>query len=215
MDNNSDSATNSPGSAGRRGSRSDKFAVAIVVVYGILVAGLCYGGIVGHVLYVGLLASAFWAVYVAGPLAIVLWGGLMVRRRLAGALKSAVLIFGTIGLVLWIVAVIPPSARTFSSGYWIHAKLWVDVDEVRTWAAGRTPSVDRFEPIAVDQWPASLRRVSVSGGRVTCDPKSLTVVFYEGGDYGHWGLTVAPPGTRPPDDRNAIELQDGAWVWRE
>jgi hypothetical protein len=210
---NCDSSTDSPGLAGGSG-RSGKFAWAIVVVYAILAGGLCYGGIVGHMLYVGLLSSVFWAVYVAGPLAIVLWAGLLVRRRGTGALKSAVLIFGTIGLVLWIVAMIP-STRTFSSGYWIHAKLRVDVDEIRTWAATHKPEANRFEHIPSDQWPGSLRSVAVSGGAVTCDPKSQTVIFYEGGDYGHWGLTVAAPGTEPPDDRNAIQLQDGAWVWSE
>lgn len=194
----------------------------VVLFYAILGGGLWWGGVVGHVLYVGLLSSAFWAVYVAGPLAIVLWAGFMVRRWLSGGgamvragLKSGVIIFGTIGLVLWIVALVPPNARTFNSGYWIHAKLRVDVDEIRTWAASRDPSIDRFEPIPRDQWPASLRSLSVSGGVVTCDPKSLTVIFYEGGQYGHWGLTVAPPGVQPPDDRHAIELQDGVWVWCE
>ena len=224
MAHNCSSSEDSSRTAERGISRSGKFAVAIVVVYASLFTGLLWGGFVGNVLYVGLLSSAFWAVYIAGPLAVVLWVGFIVRRLFAprgqrsilrAGLKSAVIVFGTIGLVLWTVAVIPPGARTFSSGYWIHAKLWVDVDEIRTWAAGRTASVYRFTPIPVDQWPASLRRLAVSGGVVTCNPKNLTVIFYEGGDYGHWGLTVARPGTQPPDDRHAIELEDGVWVWRE
>ncbi|MBT3202323.1 MAG: hypothetical protein HN350_20680 [Phycisphaerales bacterium] len=196
-------------------SRSGKFAVGIVVVYAILAGGLWYGGIVGHVLYVGLISTVFWAVYVAGPLAIVLWLGRLVRRRGRGAIKSAVLIFGTIGLVLWIVAVIPPSSRTFSSGYWIHAKLWADIDEIRTWATERKPSADRFEEIPIEQWPASLRSLSVADGTVTCDPKTFTVIFCQDGQYGHWGITVAAPGVEPPDENNEIKLQNGAWVWCE
>jgi len=205
-------------------SRSGKFALFIAILYAILLAWAWFGGMVGHILYVGLLSTTFWAVYVAGPLATILWVGLMFHRLTVGknrraifsaGLKSAVIIFGGIGLVLWTVATTPPSARTFSSGYWIHAKIWVDIDEIRTWARNQPPSVNRFEPIPRNQWPASLRRVAISGGTVTCDPKTLTVIFYEGGQYGHWGLTTAPAGTSPPDDRHAIQLQDGAWVWCE
>ncbi|MDP6635467.1 MAG: hypothetical protein QGG42_11245 [Phycisphaerae bacterium] len=148
----------------------------------------------------------------------------MARRLLArrnkgsvvrAGLKSAWIIFGTIGLVLWIVAAIPPNSRAFCAGYWIHARVWVDVDEIRTWAAERSPSTDKYEPIDAEQWPESLRRVSVSGGVVTCDPKTLTVIFYEGGQYGHWGLTVAPPGSTPSDSVYTVRLEDGAWVWCE
>ena len=221
---NSDSSTNSPRAARRRISRSNRFALTIVIIYAVLFGGLCYGGVVGHVLYLGLLSAAYLAVYVAGPLAFVLWAAFMAHRLFAGeyrgsifraGVKSSVIVFGTIGLVLWTVATIPPGARTFAAGYWCHAKVWADVDEIRTWAARRTPSADRFEPIGAEKWPASLRRMQVSGGTVTCDPKSLTVIFYEGGGYGHWGLTVAPKGTPPPADRHAIRLQDGAWVWHE
>ncbi|MDP6543272.1 MAG: hypothetical protein QGH60_04725 [Phycisphaerae bacterium] len=225
MERNSDSSTtDSPRGAKRRMSRSSRFALAIVIVYAILLAGLCWGSIVGFVLFLGLLSAAYLAVYVAGPLAMLLWVAFMAHRLFVrkdrgalfrAGLKSGVIIFGTIGLVLWTIATIPPPARTFTAGYWVHAKIWSDVEEIRTWAAGRTPSVDRFEPIAVEQWPASLRRMQVSGGTVTCDPKNFTVIFYEGGGYGHWGLTVGPPGTSPPTGRHAIELQDGAWVWHE
>ena len=138
------------------------------------------------------------------------------RRRISrsGRFAVAIVIIYAIGLVLWTIATIQP-ARTFTAGYWCHAKIWADVEEVRTWAAKRKPSADRFEPISPEKWPASLRRMQVSGGRVTCDPKSLTVIFYEGVGYGHWGLTVAPIGTSPPAGRHAIELEDGAWVWHE
>ncbi|MBL7221476.1 MAG: hypothetical protein ISS69_15300 [Phycisphaerae bacterium] len=224
MNSDSDSSTNSSRTAGRRVSRSTRFALTIVVIYAILLAGLCWGSIVGHVLFLGLVSAAFLAVYVAGPLAFVLWAAFMAHRLFIrknrgsifrAGLKSAGIIFGTIGLVLWIVAMIPPNARTFSAGYWFHAKVWADVEEIRAWAARRTPSPDRFEHIPTDQWPASLRRMAVSGGTVTCDPKNFTVIFYEGCGYGHWGLTVAAPGTPPPADRHAIKLQDGAWVWHE
>ena len=224
MNSDSDSSTNSSRTAGRQIGRSSRFALTIVILYAILFAGLCYGSSVGHVLFVGLLSSAYLAVYVAGPLAFVLWAAFMAHRLFVrkdrgaifqAGLKSAGIIFGTIGLVLWIIAMIPPSARTFTAGYWCHAKVWADVEEIRTWAVGRVPSADRFEPIGADQWPASLRRMQVSGGTVTCDPKSLTVIFYEGGGFGHWGLTVGPIGTPPPTGRHAIKLEDGAWVWRE
>jgi len=223
MDSDYDSSTDSPRGARRRISRGGRFAVAIVIIYAILLGGLCWGGRVEYVLYLGLLSAAYLAVYLAGPLAFVLWAAFMTRRLFArkdrisifrAGLKSGVIIFGTIGLVLWTIATVQP-ARTFTAGYWCHAKVWADVEEVRTWAARRTPSADRFEPIGAEKWPASLRRMQVSGGTVTCDPKSLTVIFYEGGGYGHWGLTVAPIGTSPPAGRHAIELEDGAWVWHE
>ena len=224
-DSDSDSSTtDSPRTAGRPMSRSGKFALMIVVIYAVLFGGLCYGSLVGYVLFLGLLSAAYLAVYVAGPLGFVLWAAFMAHRLFIrknresifrAGLKSGAIVFGTIGLVLWTVATIPPAARTFSAGYWFHAKVWADVEEIRAWAAKRTPSADRFEPIPADQWPASLRRMQIFGGTVTCDPKSLTVIFYEGGGYGHWGLTVGPPGTPLPADRHAIRLQDGAWVWHE
>ena len=204
-------------------SRSNRFALTIVIIYAVLCAGLCCGGIVGFILFLGLLSAAYPAVYIAGPLALVLWAAFMAHRLFTGkdrgfifraGLKSGVIVFGTIGLVLWTVATIQP-AGTFTAGYWFHAKIWADVEEIRTWAVKRTPSVDRFEPIGADHWPASLRRMRVSGGTVTCDPRSLTVIFYEGGEYGHWGLTVGPPGAPLPAGRHAIKLENGAWVWHE
>ena len=210
--------------AKRRWSRSGKFAVLIVALYGIVAAGLSYGSLPGHILYVGLLSSAFLAIYAAGPLAIVLWTGFMIRRifargkygsTLKAALKSAIIIFGTIGLALWTASAIRPNAETLSAGYWIHAKIRIDVNEIRSWAASREPSADRFEPIDPEQWPESLRRVSIRGGTVTCDPETHTVIFHEGGQYMRWGITVAGPQTAPPGDRSEIELESGAWVWCE
>lgn len=222
MDRGSDSSSSSPGVPKRRMSRGGRIAWAIVIIYAAALVGLCCGGSVGLILYTGLIASAYLAVYLAAPLAFALWAGFMAHRLLVrknrgsifrSAMKSGVGVFGTIGIVLWVAAMIPPSARTLAAGYWIHAKTWSDVDEIRSWAARRDPSADRFEPIGADRWPASLRRMQVSGGTVTCDPKSLTVRFSEGGDFLHWGLTVAPPGTPRPVDRHAIMLEDGAWVW--
>jgi len=210
--------------AGPKLSRSDRFAVAIVVFYAIVAAVVVYGGIVGHAIYVGLISAGFLAVYAAGPLAAVLWAAFMThrffRRKNQGSLirsgvKSAVVIFGTIGLAIWTFGSIPPNGRAVSAGYWFRARLKVDVEEVRSWAAGQEPSTDRFEPIGRDQWPETLRRVSLGGGVVTCDPKTRTVVFYEGGQYVRWGVTIARPGTEPPDDRCAVSLADGAWVWAE
>jgi hypothetical protein len=204
-------------------TRSGRFALAIAIIYAILLGGLCWGGRVEHLLYRGLLSAAYPAVYIAGPLALVLWAVFMLHRFFArenrgflcrAGLKSGIIIFGTIGLALWTVATIRP-ARTFTAGYWFHAKIWADVEEIRAWAVKRTPSADKFEHIPEDQWPASLRRTQVFDGRVTCDPKNFTVIFYEGGGYGHWGLTVAPIGTSPPTGRYAIKLEDGAWVWHE
>jgi len=204
-------------------TRSGRFALAIVIIYAILLGGLCWGGVVGHVLFLGLLSAVYLAVYVAGPFALVLWAAFMAHRFFArenrgslfrAGLKSGIIIFGMIGLALWTIATIRP-ARTFTAGYWFHAKIWADVEEIRTWAVKRTPSADRFEPIGAEKWPASLRRTQVFDGRVTCDPKDFTVIFYEGGGYGHWGLTVAPIGTSPPIGRYAMKLEDGAWVWHE
>ncbi|MDP6044159.1 MAG: hypothetical protein QGH94_04940 [Phycisphaerae bacterium] len=224
MANNPDSKTHSPGGAPRRGSRSDKFAMLIIFIYAVLAGGLCWGGSLGYVLYAGLLSAGFLAAYVAGPAAAVLWAVFMMIRFGArknrssivrSGLKSAVIIFGTIALALWTVAATSPNTRTVSAGFWVHAKLRIDVDEIRTWAARRTPSSDRFEPIDRDQWPESLRGVSLGGGTVTCDPETQTVIFHEGGQYFRWGLTVAPPSTDSPDDRWEIKLADGAWVWSE
>lgn len=41
------------------------------------------------------------------------------------------------------------------------------------------------------------------------------MIFYQEGRYFRWGLTVAAPGTTPSNDRSAIALEDGAWVWAE
>jgi hypothetical protein len=224
MSSKQDSSSDSNLPARRRRSRSSKFAILLVVIYAILGGGLCYGGMIRHILYSGLISAGFLAVYAAGPLAIVLWVAFMIRRVAAKqktgsilrfALKSGVIIFGTIGLALWTPATIRPNATTVSAGYWIHAKLRIDIREIRTWAVSRRKPLIRFEPIDRDEWPESLRRVSIWGGTVTCDPKTRTVIFHEGGDYVRWGLTVGDAQAAPPGDRSEIELESGAWVWCE
>ena len=202
MDSNSNSSTDSPSGGRRQFGRSGKLAVLIVVLYAVLTGGLCWGGIVGHVFYVGLVAARFLAVYAVGPLAVVLWAAFMMTKGkgpvVRSGLKSAVIIFGLLGLALWTVATIPPNARAVSAGFWIRAKLGVDTGQIRSWAAARQPSADRFEPVDRDQWPESLRSLSPRGGTVTYDPKTHAVIFYQEGRYFRWGLTVAAPGAPPP-----------------
>lgn len=223
-----ESYSNSPDDSARRTRRplgwSGVLAIFIAVLHAIIIGGLLRGGFVGHILYVGLISSGYLAMYVFGPLAVLLWTVFMIRRLFAGGgwgsvirsgLKGGVIVFGGLGLVLWTFAAIPPNARAFCCGYWIHAKLVVDVDEIRLWAEDPPPVASRFDPIAQEHWPASLHRLAHREGKVICDAKSKTVTFYEGGEYGHWGLTVARPGTKPPDDRYTIMLEDGVWVWRE
>ena len=47
------------------------------------------------------------------------------------------------------------------------------------------------------------------------EDKTVELVF--GGGLGHWGLTIAPLGTKPPEGfgHYTLPLEDGAWVWQE
>jgi hypothetical protein len=126
-------------------------------------------------------------------------------------IKYGIIVFGVMGFVFWFWGMIPPAAKTFTLGYWIHAKVWVDVEEVRSWKQ-KHPTAEG--QITSDEWPSSLKNMPMSYGRLHHEGPS-TVTLVEGGGFGHWGLTIAPKGTPIPDGWCVLKLEDGAWVWHE
>ena len=209
----------------RRITISGMLALVVCVIHGLLFLALFSEDTEGSsILFFGMLSVYYLVIYVGFPLSVLLWGALMVyqvavckqRRRLIWrGVKYAVIILGAMGLTLWLIGTVPPTAKTFTVGYWFHAKVWADVDEIRAWAAEQNPAHDWFQSIPEKHWPSCLRRIPLSDGAVMYDPENSTVTFYEGGGFGHWGFTVAPKGTPVPEGWCVLRLEDGAWVWHE
>jgi len=119
------------------------------------------------------------------------------------------------GLMIWPWGLVPPSAKTFTKGYWLHAKVWVNVEDLRNWAQKRGALSDPNEEVPWQEWPVCLRRMPMSHGTLLYKQQESTITLFEGSGFGHWGLTVAPEGTPIPDDWCVLKLEDGAWVWHE
>ena len=197
--------------------------VLVIIAVGIVVACVAVPTF-GFILMMGFVASSYLVLYIGIPLATATWGlslAYLVFARKEGwrvlwtGAKYGVIIFGTMGALFWVCGIIRPSAKTFTAGYWLHAKVWVDVEEVRTWAAERGAVSARVHEIPRREWPSSLRDMAWSPGWLEYDANSGTVTLVEGGGSGHWGLTVAPKGTPTPFGWCVYELEDGAWVWHE
>jgi len=203
---------------------SGKLALAVCIVHAGLFLVLLSGTTMSFILGIGMLSASYLVLYVGFPLAALLWAASMAywiamrqewRRLIWTGVKYAIILLGSIGLGLWLIGMVPPTAKTFTLGYWLHVKVWADVDEIRTWAARRAPAHDSFRSIPQAQWPSCMRRMPFSFGTVWCDLDRSTVTFSEGGGFGHWGFTVAPKGTPIPDGWCVLRLEESAWVWHE
>jgi hypothetical protein len=142
--------------------------------------------------------------------------GLMPVAAVISAGRRSVIVFGAIGVILLPSFLIVPGYKPFTLGNWIHAKTWLNVDEVRKWAVGQDTSAYPSHGIPHKQWPASLKVATWGSGRLLVDPSTKIVTVVDGGGFGHWGIEIAPVGTSKPHLYGyVIQLEDGAWVCTE
>lgn len=222
--NGATSSEGTPSKTSRGMTVSCKLAIAICVFYSLAGIGLFSGTILSFFLSNGLVCASFLVLYVGIPLAFVVWALMMYSRVIVrrnrrsmiwAGMKYGIVIFGLMGLGFWLVGMIPPTAKTFTLGYWFHAKVWVDVDEIRAWAQTQDTELDSMATVPLADWPPCLRRMPLSYGSLRHNPSTSSTTFWEGGGFGHWGVTVAPKGTPLPDGWCVLKLEDGAWVWHD
>ncbi|PIU65543.1 MAG: hypothetical protein COS85_08360 [Armatimonadetes bacterium CG07_land_8_20_14_0_80_59_28] len=112
-----------------------------------------------------------------------------------------------------------PGYITFTAGYWMHANIWLDVDEVREWA--KKPAIPYEKDwgckrqVPREYWPATLRRLCRGYGTVIFDPTVRAVKLADGGGFGHWGVYIGPWDDFNPDRAYRLRLRKDAWVWHE
>ncbi|HXC99667.1 MAG TPA: hypothetical protein VN048_10025 [Verrucomicrobiae bacterium] len=194
-----------------------------IIIYAILLI-VSFGPLVGLIVSIpffctGLLwcYSGLLAVFITLPIAFVLAkrrGKTLIDATLS-SFRWSVIVFGALGLMMWASVFVIPGYKTFTLGYWIHAKIWLDEGQVRYWAASQKGSRDMDETIPYDQWPSSMRAASMGYGSLRVDPNTKVVTLDDGGGFGHWGIVVAQKGSPPSFGSYAILLQDGAWVWHD
>jgi hypothetical protein len=171
---------------------------------------------------------SYLVVYVGAPCAAVAWLVAMLcrlfvfkQRRglvLTGA-KYGVIFFGLMGICFGVLAFTVPGYVTMSAGFWIHTKVWTDVEAIRSWGmsceldGGESETLSKGSVfIDRDKWPRSIRWLGPNMVVLELKDRSVNLVY--GGGFGHWGLTVGPKRTGPFGDFT-IPLEDGAWVWCE
>ena len=123
-------------------SLSGKFTIIICCIYLLFIIAFLSGTILTGLIFIGIWSASFLVIYIGMPLACLAWViGMVYRifirknRRLMiwTGIKYGIIVFGIMGLVFWLWGLVPPCDKTFTRGYWIHAKVWVDVEEVRRW----------------------------------------------------------------------------------
>ena len=217
----------SPQTADSRMTKASLSAVFIfgilaiyVVLVGIMLTGMTYAS---FSLFAAMFTVSYLVLYAGMPAASLCWGVLMVYRLTTGkqgcritwtGIKYGIVIFGVMGLVLWSAgAMLPgPRTRTIAAGYWLHAKAWVDVEEVRDWAAKYEPP-SYLSTVPWGEAPPCLRNTSYFAGTISYRAGDRQVTCYEGSALGHWGVTIAQKGTPIPDEPNVLTMEDGVWVW--
>jgi hypothetical protein len=130
-------------------------------------------------------------------------------------IKYGIIVFGIMGLVFGFCGLVPPAAKTFMLGFWIHAKVWLDAEEVRSWIKENQTSIEPNTNVPLAQGPFSLKMISLYSGRLNYDKQNSTITMFQGSGFCHWGVTVAPKPTPIPDGWCVFKLEDGAWVWIE
>jgi len=135
----------------------------------------------------------------------------------ASAFRWSVITFGALGLVLSAAVFTMPGYRAFTRGYWLHAKIWLSVPQVREWAKHEPGTTGPRETVPFARWPTTLKIASLGEGEVRIDPETKTVMLVDGGGFGHWGIRVGPAEAVEGHFRRSyrIDLQSGAWVWHE
>ena len=123
-------------------SLSGIFVIIICGVYVLLAFALLSGTILTGFIFIGIWSASFLVIYIGMPLACLVWAismgyRIFIRKNrqlmIWTGIKYGIIVFGIMGLVFWLWGLVPPVDKTFTLGYWIHAKVWVDVEEVRRW----------------------------------------------------------------------------------
>jgi hypothetical protein len=209
----------------KKASLSGIFVIIICGVYVLLAFAILSCTILTFLLFIGMWSASFLVIYIGMPLACLVWAISMVYRffirknrqsAIWTGIKYGIIVFGIMGLAFWSWGLFPPWDKTFMLGYWIHAKVWLDVEEVRTWIKENQTSIDPNTNVPLAQWPSSLKLLTLysgySGG-LHYDKQKSTITLHEGGAFVHYCLTVAPKQTPIPDGWCVKKLEDGAWVW--
>lgn len=205
-------------------SLSGKVVIIICCIYLLLTIPFFFGTPLNFVLMNGMWSACFLVIYIGMPLACLAWAisigyRIFIRKNrqsvILTGIKYGIIVFGIMGLVFWLWGMVPPTAKMFTFGYWIHAKVWVDVEEVRRWIKENEKSIEPNTNVPLAQWPSSLKMIPLYSGRLHYDKQNSTITLDEGGGFGHWGLTVAPKGATIPYGWFVLSLEDGAWVWHE
>jgi hypothetical protein len=139
------------------------------------------------------------------------------RTSVASAARWSVILFGVLGVVLMLSVFVVPGYKSFTLGYWIHAKIWLSTAQVRDWAAHQKGITDSAAGVPYSLWPSSLKLASLGSGRVQVDPETRSVLLVDGGGFGHWGIRVTGPDATDSSfgSNYALKVQPGAWVWHE
>lgn len=218
MDN--DSANAPQGAAGGRERRL--FWITLAVLGGLLGA-CCIPLFGGFVMYFLIIAFLLWFYIGLAAACVAATAAFRSARKkgvalLAAALSAfrwSVIVGGAVGVVLLVLIPVFGYGELLG-GYWLQAKLWLNVPEVRQWADDqcRRHATERVVDVPWNEWSPSMKRTFPWGGRVHVNVDERQVCHDDGGGFvGSWGIIVAPPGTADPGSPGGyIKIEDGVWA---
>jgi hypothetical protein len=205
-------------------SLSGIFVIIICGVYVLLAFALLSGTILSAFIIIVIWSASFLVIYIGMPLACLVWAisigyRIFIRKNrqlmIWTGIKYGIIVFGIMGLVFGLCGLVPPATKTFMLGFWIHAKVWLDTEEVRGWIKENQTSIDSNTNVPLSEGPFSLKMIAFYSGRLNYDKQNSTITMFQGSGFGHWGLTVAPKQTPIPNGWCVLKLEDGAWVWMD
>lgn len=181
-----------------------------------LVGGIAFFHIWYLWLYVGAAAAglAFVAFWLVGRALLS-----SIRQRLQLAFLSAAIAFAAVGIALMASIIFVRGYRVQMAGYWLHAKIWLDVEQVRQWAQTMDPPKATLGNIELRRFPTTSWLTGFPAGRVLVDRRTQEVRVIQGSALsGHWGVFVTTKDRQRPEDDESTntyywKLEDGAWVW--
>lgn len=158
---------------------------------------------------------ADWVAQPVNPAAATAPRGLAPLRWIAG-LVLCVVMTTAVTIPLWTGYTVGPIFyKTALHRFRTEMRLRADVPAMQNWLAHA--DVETLKK-SIELKPAELPSCVTRLTDRACVTDEGTLVLIWGNGFGHWGLTIAPPGTPLPGEDSReyhLPLADGAWVWHE
>ena len=109
----------------------------------------------------------------------------------------------------------PGYYKNKAESFRVRMQQYANIPEIQAWMAQRTKPVKTVD-VSPEEWPECLKKIPHPNFSVSFDGKVLDLE--EGSGFGHWGMRVGIPGTRPGKnfrEEYQLPFTDDAYVYHE